>query len=306
MMESSEILTRWTTEKEMYNQFGKILTEEIGMKLNEIEILSDREYRTKEDISLIKKMFRKNKSYEDIHDKVGGRIIVQFFEQLTQADKLIVEFYGDRIKKRENKAEEQNDMEFGYQSIHYDICREDGLIFCEIQLRTICQHNWSLMSHYLSYKKDSNIPLDIRRQINALSAMFEIADKQFQNIRESISNLENDHILSIKRYIENYFFRNMYVNYDKDITNYILGKLVETYNNENPIEKLEDFIAKNNNDLLSTINKNQVNIFFTQPEIVVILERLEHKKILLKSKWIEIYPLEYLEEIAGLWGISLE
>lgn len=306
MIESSEILTRWTTEKEMYNQFGKILTEEIGMKLNEIEILSDREYRTKEDISLIKKMFRKNKSYEDIHDKVGGRIIVQFFEQLTQADKLIVEFYGSRINKRENKAEEQNDMEFGYQSIHYDICSEDGTMFCEIQLRTICQHNWSLMSHYLSYKKDSNIPLDIRRQINALSAMFEIADKQFQNIRESISNLENDHILSIKRFVENYFFRNMYVNYDKSITDYILGQLVETYSNENPIEKLEDFINKNNNDLLSIINKNQVNIFFTQPEIVVILERLERKKILLKAKWIEIYPLEYLEEIAGLWGISLE
>lgn len=49
--------------------------DEIGNMLNESAIVSDREYRIKEDISLIKKMFRKNKHYEDIHDKVGGRII---------------------------------------------------------------------------------------------------------------------------------------------------------------------------------------------------------------------------------------
>lgn len=306
MIEANDLLSKWAVEKLEYDKFGETLIEEIGKRLNEKEIISDREYRTKDDISLIKKMFRKNKSYEDIHDKVGGRVIVQFFEQLKQADDIIVEYYGNRIVKRDNKADEQSDTEFGYQSIHYDISNDDGTMFCEIQLRTICQHNWSLMSHYLSYKKDSNIPLGIRREVNALSAMFEIADKQFQSIRDNIIQLENDNILTIKRFAENYFFRNLYTSYDREITEVVLGKLVEIYKNEDPILKLENFISLNNDDILYSIRKNQNNIFFTQPEIIVILERLENKKILLKTKWSEIYPIEYLEEIAELWGTTLE
>lgn len=306
MIKSKDILEKWNLEKRSYEDFGESLIKEMVIKLNENAINPDKEYRIKNDISLIKKMFRKNKPYEDIHDKVGGRIIVQFFEQLNEADKIITEYYGDRIIKRENKAEEQSDIEFGYQSIHYDISSPNGTMFCEIQLRTICQHNWSLMSHYLSYKKDTNIPLDIRRQINALSAMFEISDRHFQSIRDSISKLEDDHILRIKRFIENYFFKNMYVNYDKDITENILKSVVITYNNEKPLEKLREFISNRNVDLQDVISKNQDNIFFTQPEIIVILERLENKMLYLKEQWAKSYPIEYLEEIAIIWGRPLE
>ena len=59
----------------------------------------------------------------------------------------------------------------------------------EVQIRSIIQDAWSTLDHKIKYKK--NIPNDLKRQINALAALFEIADREFTQIREKTESYEN-------------------------------------------------------------------------------------------------------------------
>ncbi len=58
----------------------------------------------------------------------------------------------------------------------------------EIQIRTIIQDSWSILDHKIKYKK--SIPNRLKRRINTLSALFELADREFKEIRDSTKELE--------------------------------------------------------------------------------------------------------------------
>lgn len=53
-------------------------------------------------------------------------------------------------------------------------------LFFEIQLRTIAMHAWSTISHYLDYKSPHSIPTNLRKDFNALSALFYVVDSHFE------------------------------------------------------------------------------------------------------------------------------
>ena len=49
--------------------------------------------------------------------------------------------------------------------------------------RTIIQDSWSVLDHKIKYKK--SIPGSLKRRINVLSALFELADREFRQIRDA-------------------------------------------------------------------------------------------------------------------------
>ena len=53
----------------------------------------------------------------------------------------------------------------------------------EVQIRTIIQDSWSVLDHKIKYKK--SIPNPLKRRINTLAALFELADREFKEIRDS-------------------------------------------------------------------------------------------------------------------------
>ena len=55
----------------------------------------------------------------------------------------------------------------------------------EIQVRTLCMHAWAAISHYLDYKADWDIPSPLKKDLNALSALFYLADTQYESIFNS-------------------------------------------------------------------------------------------------------------------------
>jgi ppGpp synthetase/RelA/SpoT-type nucleotidyltranferase len=56
----------------------------------------------------------------------------------------------------------------------------------EVQVHTAIQDAWSTLDHALKYKKQ--VPHELSRRINALAALFEIADREFLAIRDQISD----------------------------------------------------------------------------------------------------------------------
>jgi putative GTP pyrophosphokinase len=55
----------------------------------------------------------------------------------------------------------------------------------ELQVRTVLQHAWAAVSHKLQYKREDDIPVQLRRKLFRLSALFELADDEFISLRSA-------------------------------------------------------------------------------------------------------------------------
>lgn len=298
---------RWQIEQPLYEEIGIDVRETLASMLKSHGISAKVTHRVKETDSLIKKIARKKASYEAIHDKVGVRIVVYFKKQLDIIDTLICQLFGLEVTKKEDMSEKLGEAVFGYQAIHYDICKlRNGMEhFCEIQLRTTCQDNWSELSHALSYKTEISIPLHIRREINALSAVFELADNQFQLIQTLIAELPDTNPIRVLNFLEVFFYSKIGDIYDQELSGYFL-KGIDAIYDDSPIRAIQNFLDDNEEKITTVVGKYQDNFFFSQPEIILIMERLQNNKYALMDYWNTLYPMDELEVIANAWGTSIE
>lgn len=155
--------------------------------------------RIKEFSSFAEKVVRKRyqNPFEAVHDLCGLRIIAFYPSDLATIDALIHEEFD--VLESENKLDSLPADRFGYRSLHYVVrvkadwlrapnYRGLGDFVAEIQLRTILMHAWADLSHKLAYKVEAQIPEELQRQVNQLSALFELADTQFDRLREARSS----------------------------------------------------------------------------------------------------------------------
>lgn len=132
-------------------------------------------------------------------DIVGLRVVCDYESDIEHiATRLKGEF---EILEETNKSEEIEGQEdaFGYKGLHLDMRmnaartnlpeyrRFKDLRF-ELQIRTVVQDAWSGLDHKIKYKK--KIPILLRRRINRLAALFELADQEFENIRDDTRKYE--------------------------------------------------------------------------------------------------------------------
>ncbi|WP_241904759.1 GTP pyrophosphokinase family protein [Vibrio cyclitrophicus] len=150
--------------------------------------------RVKEEKSFLEKVVRKSydKPFEQMEDIAGVRVICYYNEDLVLIEKIIKEQFV--VLSQSNKSKELEDDQFGYTSNHYIVQLKadwlkapnyrnlDGLKI-EIQVRTILMHAWAAISHKLLYKSENDVPKEFKRKLNRLSALIELADEQFDQIK---------------------------------------------------------------------------------------------------------------------------
>lgn len=163
------------------------------------------ESRTKEISSFREKITRTSKSYSDplteLTDLSGLRIVTYYQSDASLATELIkAEFDIDNSNSIEHSP---CGAEFGYRSAHYvvrlsksrsKLLEWGGLadFRIEIQVRTVLQHAWAAVSHKLQYKRETDIPEQLRRKLFRLSALFEIADDEFIALRDASTKLSEE------------------------------------------------------------------------------------------------------------------
>lgn len=124
----------------------------------------------------------------DIYDIVGIRIVCLFLSDIEKIKKIILDSF--EVVSEDNKLKENSLSTFGYMSVHF-ICtlkkehsgpRYNNIknITFEIQVRTIAMDAWATISHYLDYKKEEDIPNELKRDFYALSGLFYVADSHFE------------------------------------------------------------------------------------------------------------------------------
>lgn len=136
---------------------------------------------------------------DHITDLVGLRVICYYEVDIPRVVDLLRKNFT--VIEETNKSAELEAQEnaFGYKGHHLDVKissdrsslpeYKDYLVLrFEVQVRSTIQDAWSTLDHKIKYKK--SIPHELKRQINALAALFEIADREFTNIRDLTDKFE--------------------------------------------------------------------------------------------------------------------
>ena len=199
MSNKTAVLTQYDQQRKKYERFAREVEHQLRCILEEEGIVCNAiTSRVKEWDSLTQKIDVKSdkyKSLSEVTDIAGIRIITYYDSDVERAAKIVErEFCVDK-ENSINKREALGPEKFGYCSVHYVVSmNEDRLklpenrgyagIKCEIQIRTVLQHAWAEIEHDLGYKSEIDIPKDIRRSFSRLAGLLEVADKEFQEIRD--------------------------------------------------------------------------------------------------------------------------
>lgn len=235
-----------------FNDLGLNLRDNLKKLLLEKNIeFMEVDYRVKTLESFNEKIKRKEykNPLDEIEDICGVRIICYYINDLKKVDDLIEENFA--VLSKSYKEQELEENQFGYRSNHYIVNLKpnwcavpilkglDGYK-AEIQVRTILMHAWADISHKLNYKKNSKNK-EFERKLNQLSALFEIADTHFVNLKE-IKRLELQEVIENKK--ENSF------ECDLDFLNELASKYFP--------EKERDFFTSEGEILLESLKKENI------------------------------------------------
>jgi ppGpp synthetase/RelA/SpoT-type nucleotidyltranferase len=167
------------------------------------------EGRVKDREESIKKFHRKYQSkleadeqpYEIkdyISDLIGIRIVCLYEDQISLLSEVLQQHFKTIDVTDKISAVESTEDSFGYKGLHLDLALNDKMsslpkylpyaeLSFEVQIRSLIQDAWSVLDHKIKYKK--SIPVDLKRRINVLSALFELADREFKEIRNATAEL---------------------------------------------------------------------------------------------------------------------
>jgi putative GTP pyrophosphokinase len=132
-------------------------------------------------------------------DLIGIRAVCFYSEEVHEIRKSLKKYFKQIEIIDKSGQLEKTDDKFGYKSLHLQLVLKNELkgiaeaneyknIKIELQIRTVVQDAWSMLDHEIKYKK--SIPQKLKRRINRLSALFEIADDEFLNIQKEILHEE--------------------------------------------------------------------------------------------------------------------
>ncbi|MDP8202697.1 MAG: hypothetical protein P9M11_11240 [Candidatus Tenebribacter burtonii] len=316
------ITESWEKDKLKFEKLGKLVYPFIKSNITEFEILPEISFRTKELLSIIKKIKRKLKSktysYSSLNDKLGIRIICSFQEEMELIDIFIRKYFI--IKRVEYKKEELNFDTLGYISNHYDVSINNSIdqfkkhskyktLIFEIQVRTLNQHAWSNAAHALSYKQDSMLPDKLNRRIYRLLSLYEIADDEISTVNNILKEDPDNYIYTVLKKLEGKIYKYAKIDFDRDTSINairILSGYFSEVEKKSLLKEIDNFIITNQEKIQRIFNENRNRFheipFLTQPEIFIIWFGLDKFSFSIDDNWINDFDICELKQIKTLWG----
>jgi ppGpp synthetase/RelA/SpoT-type nucleotidyltranferase len=205
---ADEHLDQYRALRPTYERFAERLADLIRTALVNREVrFHEISYRAKEPESLGDKLQRlglkSDTPLADLTDLSGVRVVAYDIEAVAKISAIcqeILDVDQERSVSHESRLAEN---EFGYQSDHWIVRvppdREfldewipfKGLI-AEVQVRTVLQHAWATVSHGLQYKREADVPLALQRRLFLIAGVLEVADAEFESIRQAHLTLSHE------------------------------------------------------------------------------------------------------------------
>lgn len=321
-----QIAGLWENDEPQFIELGSVVAAFIRNEITTFEILPEISYRTKELLSIIKKIKKKQRekdyNYFSLNDKLGIRIICSFKEDMEKVDAFLQKYFI--IKKAEYKSDTLDFDRLDYISNHYDASikteirkfakynRYKDMVF-EIQVRTLNQHAWSNTAHTLSYKQEAEISPILKRRIYRLLSLYELADDEFSAVNKALIENPDNFVYSLLRKLESKIYKFAQVDYDRETSLYTLRILLNYFTDEEKVvisSEIEQFISSNEHKIQNIFDENRSRFFeipfLTQPEVFLVWYGLEKYFFSIEDNWQNDFDKTELEQIATLWGKTID
>ena len=180
-------------------------------------------YRAKVVEKFLEKIERKfyDNPLKEVTDLAGVRVVCLYESDLPKVKEIVrTEF---KVNEEIDKREDLGTDKMGYQGKHFVVELGKGYsgarynelqgLKCEIQVRTVLQDAWAIISHHLVYKNEDSVPEKFRRDLNNVAAMLEVAQMVFDNVRKKRDHYR-DELKQKRKLKDSSAFLSQPVNYD--------------------------------------------------------------------------------------------
>lgn len=320
MTDLEAVRKRWLDEKPIYEEFGKEIKLRLEAALRRAGIWAQVNSRPKEVDSLIRKLITKpHHDYESVGDKSGVRVVVRYKSEVDAVLALAAQLFD--CGNVQNKADTLGLNKVGYLSVHVDDVRlreTDPLAAdylpaqyrAELQVRTLAQNLWSEMAHPI-YKNDEDLsPLSdqLKRRINLLAGVVEMADNEFDRLNSDMPNIPE---LKLLKSLQRHYYKITTRPSDPGVSREIIRLLAPLYKRDMQeiAAHLDEFYARNEGAIRDIYDQAEEDpdrpAYLYQPEALMIYDRLLADTTGVRKALNALLPESELERLALAFGISL-
>jgi ppGpp synthetase/RelA/SpoT-type nucleotidyltranferase len=196
---------------ERYKKYSDVLQQVLEAVVRKYAPQGIVQVRVKSISSFAEKIQRKKTDHgnpiNEFTDLCGGRVITTTPSEVETICKFIEEHFNIDWENSIDVSQRHKPAEFGYRSVHYIVTFRKGIfptkdvnilipkeVFpdkkcpmkAEIQVRTLLEHAWAVFAHDRTYKSSFRIPDKWQRELAAVAATLEDADKAFERIQTGL------------------------------------------------------------------------------------------------------------------------
>lgn len=212
---------RYAAVRPQFKLYAETLIQVLTRATRKLDGLAIIQARAKAIPSFAEKLVRKRTTYRDplidMTDLCGVRVITHTSEQVHAVCRFLETHFDVDWENSDDVSQRLRPTEFGYRSVHYIVSFQPGrfptpdipieipeslfqgpdpnhpALKAEIQVRTILEHAWADINHDMTYKSGFAVPARYQRQVAALAAVLEGADREFARIHDSLRAYASDY-----------------------------------------------------------------------------------------------------------------
>lgn len=325
----NDAFQRYQAEYSRIEKAAELTAALLRRKTARARITCEVTYRAKKIGSFVTKAYHKpyTDPWKEITDKAGVRIVVQHKGLLDDALQTVKDNLTLVSDPEDYRDREDVDSKYSlqYPRLHVqvlacgDLVDDDGLPYeCEIQIRTEATDLWARMSHKLMYKAGAtDVPRDVSRSLYRLIALVELYDLEVERgvgvLAQHPDFTRSNRLLADAEFLYRTFTDHQY---RRDLSEDIVDVLLDTVEYEsNYQDKLAQFAEYNRRQLEDAYRdygptsdhflRHGRYILASQPESLIIFERLSTAKMLLRGIWEDQLPDTMLNDMAEIWSVHL-
>jgi ppGpp synthetase/RelA/SpoT-type nucleotidyltranferase len=313
--ELEDLRTRYVAAVPGYQQIVDHVVERLATAVGHRGVTpASIEGRVKDPSSFVKKLMRKDYAapWADMRDKAGVRVTTVYAADVAVVDGVIADEF--EVLRRDDKREQLAPDHFDYLGLHFEIAVPigEGLSaadrVCEVQVRTGAETAWANASHDLLYKAPVEPGPEIKRGLHRLLALVELFDLEVTRTREAIMSHPTYKEGRLLLGLEQAFLGITAHRSDPELSRHVIDalrpvmpsldwgeyrRLLDPFitSNRTKLERIyADYLADDRNPLIS------------QPESLLVFERIEHDRFRLAEQWAQVLPTGMLAQLADIWG----
>ncbi|WP_326647260.1 RelA/SpoT domain-containing protein [Streptomyces sp. NBC_01750] len=323
----NEAFHRYRVERPRIEKAAQLTAAHLWRRAARARIMCEVSHRAKEVGSFVTKAHHKRYTdpWAQITDKAGVRIVVQHRGLLDPALGLVKECLTLVGKPEDNRDAPGDEDRLQYPRLHVQVqaygdqTGDDGYPYeCEIQIRTEATDLWARMSHKLMYKTGATaVPPDVRRSLYRLIALVELYDLEVERGVDALAQhpdfTHSNRLLAEAEHIYRTFTDH---HHRRDLSEDVVDVLLRTIDGEpNYGDRLAQFAEQRREDLERAYEdygptsdhflRHGRYVLASQPESLIIFERLSTVKMLLRGIWEDHLPETMLKDMAEIWGVHL-